>query len=59
LSRLSQGKGNLVRQAEMLRKLGVSPSKRLAAPLQALADPEEGSDEDADPGPEAGPDGST
>jgi DNA recombination protein RmuC len=59
LSRLSQGKGNLVRQAEMLRKLGVSPSKRLAAPLQALADPEDGADEGADPGPEAGGDGSS
>jgi DNA recombination protein RmuC len=33
LGKLSQGKGNLVRQAEMLRELGVAPAKRLAANL--------------------------
>jgi DNA recombination protein RmuC len=33
LGKLSQGKGNLVRQAEQLRQLGVAPSKRLPAPL--------------------------
>ncbi|PKL97685.1 MAG: DNA recombination protein RmuC, partial [Gammaproteobacteria bacterium HGW-Gammaproteobacteria-7] len=33
LSRLSQGRGNLVRQAEMLRDLGVAPGKRLPAGL--------------------------
>lgn len=34
VDKLSQGRGNLVRQAEMLRELGVSPSKRLPASLQ-------------------------
>lgn len=33
LGKLSQGKGNLIRQAEMLRELGVAPSKRLPASL--------------------------
>ena len=38
--RLSEGRGNVIRQAEMLRELGVKPSKQLAAPLveRALAD---------------------
>lgn len=31
VGKLSQGKGNLVRQAEMLRELGVAPAKRLPA----------------------------
>lgn len=35
LGKLSTGKGNLVRQAEMLRELGVSPSKRLPPALLA------------------------
>lgn len=38
LGKLSQGRGNLVRQAEMLRELGVTPSKQLPAPLLDLAD---------------------
>ena len=33
LGKLSQGKGNLVRQVEMLRELGVAPAKRLPAVL--------------------------
>ncbi len=33
LGKLSQGKGNLVRRVEELRRLGVSPSKRLPQPL--------------------------
>jgi len=33
IGKLSQGKGNLVRQAEMLRELGVAPSKQLPAAL--------------------------
>ncbi|MBW8368014.1 MAG: DNA recombination protein RmuC [Arenimonas sp.] len=46
VSKLSTGHGNLVRQAEMLRKLGVSPTKRLPASLQDPAD--EGDDNPAD-----------
>ena len=38
IDKLSQGRGNLVRQAEMLRKLGVAPSKKLPAALQDLTD---------------------
>lgn len=38
VSKLSTGHGNLVRQAEMLRKLGVAPSKKLPASLQDLTD---------------------
>lgn len=38
VGKLSQGRGNLVRQAEMLRELGVAPSKRLPASLQDLTD---------------------
>jgi DNA recombination protein RmuC len=38
VDKLSQGRGNLVRQAEMLRKLGVAPSKKLPASLQDLSD---------------------
>jgi len=34
IDKLSQGRGNLVRQAEMLRELGVAPSKRLPVSLQ-------------------------
>jgi DNA recombination protein RmuC len=33
LGKLSQGKGNLVRRVEELRRLGVAPSKHLAQPL--------------------------
>ena len=51
LSKLSSGRGNLLRQAEMLRKLGVAPTKRLPAALQdnGAAD-DDGSDADADAG---------
>jgi DNA recombination protein RmuC len=49
VGKLSQGRGNLVRQAEMLRELGVSPSKKMPAALRDLTD------EGADDGPaEAG-----
>lgn len=41
LGKLSQGKGNLVRQAELLRSLGVAPGKQLAAGLLDAADGEE------------------
>ena len=44
--KLAQGPGNLVRQAEMLRDLGVAPSKRLPAALKDVSTP----DEDADQG---------
>ena len=37
LNKLSQGKGNLVRQAEMLRGLGVAPSKQLPAGMLDLS----------------------
>lgn len=33
LNKLSNGQGNAVRQVEMLRELGVKPSKRIAQPL--------------------------
>ncbi|KFN52170.1 hypothetical protein N790_03470 [Arenimonas malthae CC-JY-1] len=46
LDKLSQGRGNLVRQAEMLRKLGVAPSKKLPGSLQDLAEP--GNDDGAE-----------
>ncbi len=46
VSKLSTGHGNLVRQAEMLRKLGVAPSKKLPAALQDLT--ESGNDDGAD-----------
>jgi DNA recombination protein RmuC len=42
VDKLSQGKGNLVRQAEMLRELGVAPSKRLPASLQDVSEDAEG-----------------
>lgn len=44
--KLAQGPGNLVRQAEMLRDLGVAPSKKLPAALKDASAP----DEDADQG---------
>tara|TARA_R110002020_G_scaffold86363_16_gene212814 strand:- start:908 stop:2248 length:1341 start_codon:yes stop_codon:yes gene_type:complete len=40
--KLAQGPGNLVRQAEMLRDLGVAPSKRLPAALKDASLPDEG-----------------
>ncbi|MCM2355097.1 MAG: DNA recombination protein RmuC [Arenimonas sp.] len=46
VDKLSQGRGNLVRQAEMLRKLGVAPSKKLPGSLQDLAEP--GNDDGAE-----------
>ena len=33
ISKLSTGRGNLIRQAEMLKKLGVKPNKSLPAPM--------------------------
>ncbi len=47
ISKLSTGRGNLVRQAQMLRELGVAPSKRMPAALQALTD--DSADESDDP----------
>lgn len=38
VDKLSQGRGNLVRQAEMLRELGVAPSKRLPSSMQDVSD---------------------
>ena len=49
ISKLSQGRGNLVRQAEMLRELGVSPSRRLPASLQDLSDPDDDDETPPDP----------
>lgn len=43
--KLAQGPGNLVRQAEMLRQLGVAPSKKLPAALQDASAPDEGTDQ--------------
>ncbi|WP_374605253.1 DNA recombination protein RmuC [Arenimonas sp.] len=40
--KLAQGPGNLVRQAEMLRQLGVAPSKKLPAALLDASAPDEG-----------------
>jgi DNA recombination protein RmuC len=42
IDKLSQGRGNLVRQAEMLRELGVAPSKRLPASLQDVSEDADG-----------------
>ena len=42
INKLSTGRGNLIRQAEMLKKLGVKPSKSLPAPMVEQAS--EGSD---------------
>lgn len=39
--KLAQGPGNLVRQAEMLRDLGVAPSKKLPAALKDASLPDE------------------
>ncbi|GAB2500938.1 DNA recombination protein RmuC [Arenimonas alkanexedens] len=50
VGKLSQGRGNLVRQAEMLRELGVSPSKRLPAALQDLTDEGDTDAGDSPPG---------
>lgn len=41
VDKLSQGRGNLVRQAEMLRKLGVAPSKRLPGTLVVDESPDD------------------
>jgi DNA recombination protein RmuC len=42
VGKLSQGKGNLIRQAEMLRELGVAPTKRLAGGLVGAATSDDG-----------------
>jgi hypothetical protein len=52
LTKLAQGRGNLIRRAEQLRGLGVAPGKRLPGPLLDLsgeddADPAQDSDADA------------
>lgn len=48
--RLSTGKGNLIRQAEMLKALGVQPTKQLPRPLLEVAEDETGKgDPDAAP----------
>ena len=52
LAKLSTGRGNLVRQAEMLRKLGVAPSKRLAGRLAQDEADEAGDEAPADPAAE-------
>ena len=49
--KLAQGPGNLVRQAEMLRDLGVAPSKKRPAALKDTSLPEEA----AGPGDEQAP----
>jgi DNA recombination protein RmuC len=51
VGKLSQGKGNLIRQTELLRSLGVAPSKRLPDALLDAADGAEGDDPAA---PDAG-----
>jgi DNA recombination protein RmuC len=45
-SKLSQGQGNLVRKAELLRKLGAKASKQLPDGLRQQALPEAGEEED-------------
>lgn len=47
-SKLSQGQGNLVRKAEVLRKLGAKASKQLPDSLRQQALPEPGEEEDGD-----------
>jgi len=37
INKLSTGRGNVIRQAEMLKKLGVKPSKSLPAPMVEIA----------------------
>ncbi len=57
LGKLSQGKGNLLRQAETLRELGVAPNKRLPANLLDDRDaaggdgPDDPTDQERDPDP--------
>ncbi|HEX5693079.1 MAG TPA: DNA recombination protein RmuC, partial [Arenimonas sp.] len=51
LKKLSQGPGNLVRQAEMLRDLGVAPSKKLPAALKDASAPEAGPEPGGDQAP--------
>lgn len=43
--KLSSGKGNLIRQVERIRQLGVKPAKLLPAPLVELAEDGEAEDE--------------
>jgi DNA recombination protein RmuC len=52
--KLSEGSGNVIRQAEMLKKLGVKPSKALPtawteASVEPLAPPPSANDQSADP----------
>ena len=57
VSKLSQQRGNVVRQAEMLRELGVAPSKRMPAALRDLSDDGD-ADREGDEGPGASTEGS-
>jgi len=47
LSKLSSGKGNAIRQAEMLRTLGVKPKKQLPAGALAAAFADDADDDEA------------
>ncbi len=38
LNQLSEGKGNVIRQAEMLKELGITPKKKFAPRLQDKSD---------------------
>jgi DNA recombination protein RmuC len=51
LGKLSQGRGNLVRQAEQLRQLGVAPTKRLPASLLDTSAMDDAADGALDPDP--------
>ena len=46
--RLSRTKGNVIRQAQMLRELGVKPNRTMPASLPRAADDEEDENEDGD-----------
>jgi len=52
LGKLSQGKGNLVRRVEELRRLGVAPSKRLPPPLLDASSDEASDDAENENGAE-------
>jgi DNA recombination protein RmuC len=58
-SRLHLGKGNAIRQAEMLRELGVKASKRLPEALVAAALDDDRPQTPVDAGAAAGPVGAT
>lgn len=50
LGKLAQGRGNLVRRAEQLRQLGVSPGKQLPASLLGLSEDDNDAGNDGDDG---------